>query len=306
MKKWGSLIIGILLAIVLAACSSPVARDFEKIQIVASFFPMANFARQVAGGRADVVAVIPSGLEPHDYEPTANNLTNLYDSQLFVYSGAGLEPWADKIRPDLEAKGVRVLRLSDSVELLSGVSGEKVRDANQSDPHIWLDPVLAQRMVERIRDTLVELDPEGATEYGENASNALTKLTTLDAEFRTGLSGCKGDTILLSHAAFQYLAKRYGFKTLSISGFSEEGEPSAKDFAGLIDEAKKRGLHFIFFERKSNPKLAETLAAEIGGETLDLHHIDGGFTPEESSNPNLYEDQMRMNLRNLRTAMECR
>lgn len=295
-----------MVALSLAACGTPVAQDSGKIRIAASFFPVENFARQVAGDRADVVAVIPNGLEPHDYEPTANDLTNLYDSQLFVYSGAGLEPWAEKIRPDLEAKGVHTLRLSDSVELLSGVSGEKVRDAHRSDPHIWLDPVLAQGIVERIRDALVGLDPNGESVYRANASSVLTKLQALDQDFKNGLSQCEDRTILLSHAAFQYLAKRYNFKTMSISGFSEEGEPSAKDFVGLIDEAKKRGLHFIFFEKKSNPKLAETLAAEIGGETLDLHHIDGGFTPEESSNPNLYEDQMRMNLRNLRTAMECK
>ena len=306
MRKMLILIVGLVFPVMVSGCVQPPVGDSGKVRIVASFYPVANFARQVAGDRAEVATVIPSGLEPHDYEPTARDLSLIYESQLFVYSGAGLEPWAERIRPELGAKGVHVLRLSDVVELLLGVSGEVVREANQSDPHIWLDPVLAQRQVELIRDALVSLDPSQADDYQRSAADFLTKLKSLDLAFAEGLSDCKDHTVLLSHAAFQYLAKRYGFRTLSVGGFSEEQEPSPKDFAGLIDSAKRLGLHFIFFERRSNPRLAETLAAEIGGETLDLYHIDGGFTIEESSNPNLYEDQMRANLENLRRAMECK
>ena len=138
------------------------------------------------------------------------------------------------------------------------------------------------------------------------AEDEVTLTSTRKDLDKNAPSDCKDHTVLLSHAAFQYLAKRYGFRTLSVGGFSEEQEPSPKDFAGLIESAKRLGLHFIFFEKQSNPKLAEALAAEIGGETLDLYHIDGGFTIEESSNPNLYEDQMRANLENLRRAMECK
>jgi zinc transport system substrate-binding protein len=127
----------------------------------------------------------------------------------------------------------------------------------------------------------------------------------LDADYRSGLSACKNHTVLLSHAAFQYLAHRYGFTMLSISGLSPQQEPSPRDFVGLVDQAKKLGLHYIFFEKRTNPKLAETLAAEIKGETLNMYHIDGGFTPEEASNPNLYLEQMRLNLQQLRKAMEC-
>ena len=306
MRKVVIVIIGLAFFATVPGCAQPPVADSDRIRIVASFYPVANFARQVAGDRAEVATVIPSGLEPHDYEPTARDLALIYDSPIFIYSGAGLEPWAEKIRPELEARGIHVLRLSDVVELLSGVSGEVVREANQSDPHIWLDPVLAQRQVELIRDALVSLDPSQADDYQRSAADFLTKLKSLDLAFAEGLSDCKDHTVLLSHAAFQYLAKRYGFRTLSVGGFSEEQEPSPKDFAGLIDSAKRLGLHFIFFERRSNPRLAETLAAEIGGETLDLVHIDGGFSAEESADPNLYFDQMRANLEQLRKAMECK
>ena len=307
-----SFIVGVGLAIVaiglMTGCSNtPLLPNVgsEKIKVVASFYPVANFVRQVAGDRAEVSVVIPEGMEPHDYEPKPHEITQIFDSRLFVYNGAGLEPWADRIRSELEAKAIQVLRLSDSVELLSGVSGQKTENEMQSDPHIWLDPVSAQKQVESIRDALVSIDPSHASDYRENSADFVKKLGSLDADFSKGLSSCEHDTVLLSHAAFQYLAKRYGFKTMSISGLSPEEEPSPGDFADLVDVAKGKGIHYIFFEKRANPKLAETLASEIKGETLDMFHIDGGFTPEEAMNPNLYLEQMRLNLQQLRKALGC-
>ncbi len=290
----------------LAGCSfaAPFSSQ-KKARVAVSFFPLEYFASHVAGDHAEVVSVVPSGLDPHDFDPTPKKLAAVYSSQLFVYSGAGLEPWADRIRPELEAKGIKVLKMSEHVDLLSGASGKVTKDVTQADPHIWLDPVLAQRQVELIRDALVAMDPNRANDYGEHASSLLAKLASLDSDFRSGLSSCGDHTVILSHAAFQYLAQRYGFKMLSISGLSPQQEPSPKDFVGLVDQAKNLGLHYIFFEKRTNPKLAETLASEISGETLDLYHIDGGFSPEELANPNLYLDQMRLNLEQLRKAMGC-
>jgi zinc transport system substrate-binding protein len=301
--------IGLMIAalgLLVGCSSSSSSAGSGKVKVVASFYPVANFARQVAGGRAEVKSVIPDGQDPHEYDPTSRDLAAAYDSRLFIYNGANLEPWAEKIRPELESKGIKVLRLSDSVDLLTGISGEVTQDVNKADPHIWLDPVSAQKMVGLIRDALVALDPAGAADYQSNASAYLTKLQALDQEFEKGLSDCKSHTVVLSHMAFQYLAKRYGFKAIGISGLSPEEEPSPKDYARLVDDTKNMGIHYIFFEIRSNPKLAESLASEIGGETLNMYHLDGGFTPEESANPNLYVEQMRANLDNLRKAMECR
>jgi len=276
-----------------------------KVRVTASFFPLAYFARQIAGDHAEVVSVVPDGLDPHDFDPTPQKLAAAYSGKLFLYSGANLEPWADRIRSELEFKGIRVIKMSEHVDLLSGITGKKTQDATQSDPHIWLDPSLAQKQAELIRDALVALDPSHGDDYQEHADVFIRKLRSLDADFKSGLSSCSAHTVILSHAAFQYLAHRYGFKTLSISGLSPDQEPGPKDFVHLLDHAKAMGLRYIFFERRTNPKLAETLATEIGGETLDLYHIDGGFTPEETADPNLYLDQMRANLGQLRKAMEC-
>jgi zinc transport system substrate-binding protein len=300
--------IGLALAALglLAGCSfqSPFLSK-GKVRIVVSFYPLEFMVRQVAGDHAEVVTVIPSGLDPHDYDPTPKGLSEAYSGQLFLYSGASLEPWADRIRPELESEGIKVIKMSEHVDLLSATTGQTTQDETQADPHIWLDPFLAQKQTEVIRDALVSIDPSNAEDYRENADLFLRRLKALDADFRSGLSSCKVHTVILSHGAFRYLAHRYGFRILSIAGLSPEGEPSPKDFVRLVAQAKRLGLHYIFFERRTNPKLAETLAAEIGGETLDLYHIDGGFTAEESADQNLYPDLMRKNLANLRKAMNC-
>ena len=306
MRIFARLLVILISFSLLSGCASPWLQSPPKIRVVASFFPVAHFAHQIAGDHAEVISVIPSGLDPHDFDPTPKKLAAAYTSQLFVYNGAGLEPWADRIRSELESKGVKILKLSDQVEMFEGTSGKPTADPAKADPHLWLDPVSAQRQVELIRDAMIEVDPARADDYREHASVFLEKLRALDAEFKSGLSSCKNHTVILSHAAFQYLAHRYGFKMLSISGLSPQQEPSPKDFVGLVDQAKKLGLRYIFFEKRTNPKLAETLASEIKGETLDMFHIDGGFTPEEASNPNLYLDQMRANLGQLRKALNCR
>lgn len=305
MRKMMPFIIGFALLVVLSGCSAQPMVENGKIRVVTSFFPLEYFARQVAGDQVEVVSIIPSGLDPHDFDPTPKKLAAAYSGQLFIYSGAGLEPWADRIRPELEAKGIQVIKMSEHVDLLSGSTGKGTQDATQADPHIWLDPSLAQKQAELIRDVLISLDPSHSNDYRDHADLFLRKLKSLDIDFKSGLSSCSVHTVILSHAAFQYLAKRYGFNVLSISGLSPEAEPSPKDFVRLIGQAKQLGLHYIFFEKRTNPKLAETLATEIGGETLDLYHIDGGFTPVESADPNLYLEQMRTNLSQLRKAMNC-
>lgn len=303
----GFVLAGVSLAL-MAGCSNP-SKPFnsgsEVLKVSASFFPVAHLVRQVAGDRAEVSVVIPEGMEPHDYEPNAKALAQVFESHLFVYNGAGLEPWADRIRSELEAKGIRVIKMSEHVELLSGISGGATKEDGVADPHIWIDPVHARRQAELVRDALVELDPFNAEGYKADSVTLIDRLKSLDADFRSGLSSCKDHTVILSHAAFQYLANRYGFRILSVSGLSPHEEPTPKHFMALADEAKKLGIRYIFFDRQDNPKLAEILASEIGGETLDLYHIDGGFTPEESLDPNLYPDQMRKNLTQLRKAMNC-
>jgi zinc transport system substrate-binding protein len=270
----------------------------NRINVAVSFYPLAEFTEQVGGKYVDVINITPSGAEPHDYEPTPMDIKKVYLSRLFIFNGAGVDPWAKKIEQDLKRKGVVVLEMINLVEPI------KRQYDNNYDPHIWLDPVIAQKMVQEINKNLRTMDPEHAGYYEKRASLYAAQLTQLDKAYAQGLSTCRLHDIVTSHAAFGYLAKRYGFNAYSIAGLSPEEEPSPKTIAELIKIVREKHIKYIFFERLINPKLSETIAHETGAKTLVLDPIEG-LTREEIKAGKDYISIMKENLANLRRAMGC-
>lgn len=172
------------------------------------------------------------------------------------------------------------------------------------DPHIWLDPVLAAQIVEAIRDRFIAADPTHAAAYRANAAAYTQELEALDAEYRSGLAVCRIRDAVASHAAFRYLAARYNLMILPIAGISPDDEPSPRAMAEIATIAKEKGITHIFFETLLSPKLAETIAREIGAQTLVFNPIEG-LTHEEAARGETYLSLMRTNLANLRTALAC-
>jgi zinc transport system substrate-binding protein len=285
--------------------------------VVASFYPLYEFSKQVAGDRAEVVTLVPAGVEPHDWEPSPQDVVRMQKAKLFVYNGAGLEPWVEKLLRDAKAKGVVAVRTTERVALLTGAGhgheqaqeakgGAKPKgDTHAADPHVWLDPVRAQTQVEAIRAGLAKVDPANAAAYAANAQAYRTRLAALDAAFASGLKQCARREIVTTHAAFSYLARRYGLTQIPISGLEPESEPSPADLAALVKQVKERKVRYVFFETLVSPKLAETLAREVGAETLVLNPIEG-LTKEEQAAGKSYVTLMEENLRNLRTALDCK
>jgi zinc transport system substrate-binding protein len=173
------------------------------------------------------------------------------------------------------------------------------------DEHFWLDPSLLAVQAEAVRDVLTDIDPEHAAEYKARALAFVAELSGLDKEYREGLASCEKRVAVTSHAAFGYVARAYAFEQLPISGVSPEEEPSAGELADLVEEARQYKVAYVFFETLVNPKLAQTLAEEIGAQTLVFNPIEG-LTPEETDRGEDYFSIMRENLANLRTAMICR
>ncbi|MHB8142221.1 MAG: metal ABC transporter substrate-binding protein [Thermoleophilia bacterium] len=268
-----------------------------KVRVTASFYTMAEFARQVGGDRVDVTTMIPAGVEPHEFLPTTQDIAGAYKSQVFVYNGAGLEPWADKISGDLGAGGVVVVNASDGIDLMAG-------EGSAYDPHVWLDPVLAQREVDNIRDGLIRADPKDRSVYEQNAAAYNQKLAALDGAFRSGLASCARRDIVTSHQAFTYLGKRYGLDVMAISGLSPDEEPPPQKLAEVAQFARQHNIHYIFFERLVNPKLSQTIATEVGAQTLVFDPLEG-LTQQEAGRGEDYLSVQRENLANLRRAMEC-
>lgn len=279
----------------------------QKIRVTASFYPLAEFARQVGGNNIEVRNMTPAGVEPHDFEPSPQDIVALQKSKVFIYSGAGFEPWAERALPDL--KDVTIIKASEGITLLKAIPEEEEEgQENQgekaaADPHFYLDPVLSQQIVKTIAEELGEIDPENRATYEKNAADYNRKLAALDKEYKEGLANCKRDDIITSHAAFAYLAKRYGFRQVAIAGLAEE-EPSPARLAEVAKFARENNVKYIFFETLVSPRLSETIAREVGAKTLVLNPLEG-LTEEEQKQGKDYISIMQDNLKNLRIALEC-
>jgi zinc transport system substrate-binding protein len=283
------------LAFLVAGCerAAPPGRPV----VIASVYPLYAFAREVAGDRAAVSALVPPGAEPHDWEPSPQSVVEIRKARVFVYNGAGLEPWVDRVLPEVGARGTVVVNATRNLPLTSA--------GGAPDPHVWLDPVLAAGQVEAIRAALAQADPAGAAAYAEHARAFQERLAALDRAFAAGLAHCARRDVVTSHAAFAYLTRRYGLVQVAVMGLAPETEPSPADLAAIARLARQRRVEYVFFETLVSSRLAEALAREVGARTLVLNPIEG-LTREEAAAGKGYVDLMEANLQNLRTGLGCR
>ncbi len=321
-----------LLAVCMIGCAEvPVETgadgENEELTVVASFYPLAYLTQEVAGDTIDVVNLIPSGGEPHHYEPTVKQMAMLENADLFVFQGAGMESWVESQEESLEAKGVKLLEASSHLDLLKTEDGhheeehhdeheheheddhedehredEHHHDHGEFDPHTWLDPVLAIETVKLIEHELAELDPANTDTFSANADALIAELSQLNDEFKSTLGDCEINAFITSHDAFQYLAHRYNLEVVAVAGISPHDEPSAVQIAELIEHAAEENIEHIFFEVLANSETAETLAAEAGLTPLVLDPI-GGLSKDTADGT--FVSLMKSNLENLKTGLRC-
>ncbi len=285
--------------------SSLSLKNDSNIHITTSFYPLQEFAQRIGGNLVTVTNLTPLGAEPHDFEPTAQDISRVYDSHIFLYNGGGIDAWATKIAPDLKKQGVHVLELATTVSLLPTLNESPEINSQTFDEHFWLDPLLAIKESLAIRDLLIQVDPTHQDTYNANTEVLIADLKNLDTQYRTALTSCDLRTAVTSHAAFGYLAKEYNFVQIPIAGLTPDAEPSAGDLARISQQAKAAGVKYIFFESLVNPKLAQTLASEIGAQTAVFNPIEG-LTQQQLDAHETYFTIMRENLKVLKTAMVCR
>jgi zinc transport system substrate-binding protein len=272
-----------------------------RLQVVASFYPLYFFSSEIAGDKATVTNITPAAAEPHDYEPTAGDIANIENSGLLILNGGGLEAWGENIQKNIDPKHTRVVVAG------AGLTNQEITEEGEkiTDPHIWLDPVLAQKMVDKISEGFTQADMANKDYYVSNAVALKNKLADLDTAYREGLKSCMQKNIITSHAAFGYLATQYGLNQVSIAGLSPDAEPSSKELADIAKFAKDNNVKYIFFESLVSPKLSETIAREVGAQTMVLNPIEG-LTDEELAAGKTYFSEMGNNLKNLRIALECK
>lgn len=284
------------------------ALDKEKLTVVATFYSMYDFTKNVAKDKADVQLLIPSGVEPHDWEPSPKDVKNIQRADLFIYNSEHFETWVPTIEKSLQKANTVFVKASDGITLIEGNDHEhkeEGHDHNHShevDPHVWLSPVLAQKEVETITKALIEADPDNQSYYEENSKEYINKLKELDNEYRASLEKASSKEFITQHAAFGYLANEYGLKEISISGLSPSQEPSPAKLAELKKFAKEHHVKAIYFEELASPKVAETLAKEIGAETEILSTLEG--LSKESQDQGLdYIKVMKNNLKALEKSL---
>ncbi|WP_455559511.1 metal ABC transporter substrate-binding protein [Agathobaculum hominis] len=285
------------------------AADDGRLRVLTSFYPMYDFACKIGGDCIDVTNMVPSGTEPHDWEPSTNDLKNLEKADVFIYNGADMEPWAEDLLVS-RSDTLRVVEASENVELRT-TDGEhehahEHEDADHHhgdfDPHVWLDPENAKIEMEAIRDALCAADPENSTVFQSNYEKYAAELDALDAEFREKLAPLPNRTIVVAHEAFGYLCDAYGLTQVGIEGLSPDSEPDPGRMAEVIDFVREHSISTIFFEELVSPKVAEAIASETGAQAKMLSPLEG-LSDEQAAAGADYFSVMHDNLAALMEAL---
>lgn len=261
----------------------------DEITVVGAFYPLAYAAEAIGGPAVRVTNLTPPGAEPHDVELSVRDVEHVRSAEVVLYLGQGFQP---NLEAAVEGAEGNVIDLLQDVALREGSPDEETT----ADPHVWLDPLRYAAMARRLGEALGR--PGAAQDFAR-------RLRMLDAEYERGLAHCERREIVTSHAAFGYLADRYGLEQVAIGGLSPEAEPAAADVEQLVAEVRRHGATTVFSEPLVSARLAETIAREAGVETAVLNPLEG-LTEGELERGADYFTVMRANLTALREALGCR
>jgi zinc transport system substrate-binding protein len=286
-------------------------QEQEKITVVASFYPLYEFASRVVGDRAEVSSLVPAGVEPHDWEPTAEDVSRGRAADVLVINGAGFERWAGDMEAKVVANTSEGLEFNYEEEQQAVDDddehghGDATDDGGVNNPHIWLDPMLAKHQIDKIRNVMASSDPANADYYNQNADRFTAELDSLDAFIRSELANCDKSDFIAFHDAFTHFSERYGLRQHSIHGASPEGEILPQTMQQIIELANEFDINIIYSEDLIDSRLADTIANEIpNGKVLVLSPIEGISNEEQAAGIG-YIDKMKQNIANLKEGLEC-
>ena len=301
----------LLLVPLLAGCATT---EREPADVLASFYPLGFLAERIANGTLAVEVLVPPGVEPHEWEATAQDVARASDAKIMLAQGAGFEPWLLGMREALGSRAPPVAYMTAGMTLRDASDdhedGEHENETDDGgeltalDPHTWLDPALFQRQSQLAESAMAAAFPEKEAALRAEGARLREELAALDAAFVEGLATCDVRTIIANHDAYAYMGERYDFDVVAISGLSPEAEPSPQDLARAIDAAREHNATIIFFEELVSPQVAEAVAREVGATTRVLSPLEGLTAAQRAAGED-YFSVMRQNLANLREAMRC-
>ncbi len=288
------------------SCSGTIINDNnQKIKIIATLFPQYDFARQIAGDKAEISLLLPPGTESHTFDPKPSDIANIYNADIFIYTGEAMEPWAKKIIDGLTNEKLLVIDCSEGVDIFKDddVHDEDNED-HEYDPHIWLDPSIAIDIVDKITKAICTKDYDNSEYYQLNANDYANQLKQLDNDFYEAVRNGKRDTIVFGgRFSYIYFLNHYGlnYKTVYDS-CSSQAEPSISKVVEIINYIKENNIPAIYHEEFVSSKVADSIAEQTGAKSL-LFSTVHNLSEEELENGATYIGIMRQNLENLKEGL---
>lgn len=293
MKKIIS-ILGILLVIplMLVGCGSNSNDEnkSDKLQVSVSISPLREFTEIIGGDKVEVQALVPNNVEAHDFELKTRDAESLVNNSLFIYNGAGMEPWVEDLKSSVGDSKIEFIDSSKNSNL--------IKVENQTDPHLWLSLKEAQNQCKTIMDALIQVDPDNKDYYQGNYDKYKEELEKLYNEYQPKFSSLNNKYFVTGHEAFGYLCRDFDLEQKSLKDVFGEGEATAKTYKTLVDFCNTNGIKTIFSESTEPSKEAETLANEINGEVEEIHAMESKLEGKT------YLEGMKENLERIYKALE--
>ncbi len=296
MKKLFVPVLIFCMALFLVSCKSnakDTVSDKNKLQVYVSFNALYEFASAVGQDKAEIYTIIPTGAEPHDFEPKAADIAGLSEASLFVYNGLGMEPWAEKAIDAAQNNALTVITASEGTNVIENAEDEHEEDEHEEDeheedehghehgpydPHTWLSLKEAKTIVQNIADGFSTANPENKDFYQTNAANYIRELDDIYNEYNDKFAALDNKYFVTGHAAFNYFCRDFGLEQNSVEDVFAEGEPSPQQLAKLVEYCRERKITTIFAEEMASPEVSKTLANEVGAEIQTIYTME---SPED-------------------------
>jgi zinc transport system substrate-binding protein len=258
----------------------------DRLPVVASIVPLQDFCEEVGGDRVDVQLLIPPGASPHLYEPPPSVIGKAAAAKVVVYVGAGLEPWIDRILSTRSAQSVLTVEAVQGIDLIGSAKEEHLHSSagrsaaeesphRSGNPHVWLDPVLAGQICQRIAGAFQQADPDHAESYKKRLAEYLGQLTRLDAEIRDRVAAFRIRQYVCFHPSFSYFAARYGLEQVGVIESAPGREPTPRHLQRIVEAIRRFGIRVVFAEPQLSARAAEVIAQEAGIKVVTLDPIGG-------------------------------
>ena len=306
----------------LAACgnAASTSSDDDSLQIITTFYPMQALTNAVVGDSAEVTVMMENA-DAHEYEPSAQDIATLNEADVFVYNSEDMETFVPTLLASIDNPDLVIIEAASEVELIDGdveTVGETTEEhedeetdaeshedhdheghSHETDPHTWLDPVNAVTQAQTIANALTEADPENAETYQENAGQFASDMMAVHEEYARIFEAAETETFLTQHAAFGYLANRYGLHQVAVTGVTESAEPSPKRIADIVSYMTENNISVIYGQVGGATEIATTIASEVGGTVGELQSMESVDTNQYPADGDGFIAIMKANLESL-------